>query len=76
MQMGFEAGLAFGQALTQIRDHEARLAKVEREVATVKTLAIRGALLLLLWGGGLALNLPADKVGEAAASLLQALSKR
>lgn len=71
----FESGVAFGQALSQLRDHEHRLDKIEREVITIKSLAIRGALLLVLWIGGLMVNLPADRVGELTASFLKGLSK-
>jgi len=73
--LGFEEGVAFGQALMQIRDHESRLTKVEAEVATVKGLAIRGALLAVLWIGAALTNLPADRVGEFTASFLKGLSK-
>ncbi len=71
----FEEGIAVGQALASIRDHEVRLTKVEKDVATVKGLAIRGALLLLLWGGAVLTNLPADCAGELMASFLRAWSK-
>jgi hypothetical protein len=73
--LGFEEGIAVGQALASIRDHEVRLTKVEKDVATVKGLAIRGALLLLLWCGAVLTNLPADRAGELMASFLRAWSK-
>lgn len=73
--LGFEEGIAFGQALAQVREHEIRLTQVEKEVATVKSLAIRGALLLILWAAGIGLNLPAERVGEYTGSFLKALSK-
>ncbi len=71
----FETGVALGQALSQLRDHEHRLGKIEQEVITIKSLATRGALLLLLWVGGLLINLPADRVGEVTAGFLKGLSK-
>lgn len=73
--LSFEQGVAFGQALCRLQDHETRITRVEQEVETVKSLAIRGGLLLVLWIGGLALNLPAERVGAFTASFLSALSK-
>ena len=73
--MSWETGVQFGQALEQLKSHEARLIHVEAEIITIKAVVYRGALVLALWGGGIMLNLPADKVGEIAASFLKAVSK-
>lgn len=73
--LSWETGVLFGQALEQIKTHEARLTHVEAEVITIKAIVYRGALVLALWGGGLMLNLPADKVGELTASFIKGLSK-
>lgn len=73
--LSWETGVLFGQALEQIKTHEARLTHVEAEVITIKAVVYRGALVLALWGGGLMLNLPADKVGEVAATFLRSMSK-
>jgi hypothetical protein len=75
MMLDFEAGVAVGQALSQLKDHESRISKIEADVEVVKALGIRAALLLLLWGGAVAANLPADRVGAFMASFLQGLSK-
>ena len=71
----WETGVQLGQALEQIRSHEARLSQVESEVSTIKTLVYRGALVASLWGGGLMLNVPADKMGEYVAAFLKATLK-
>lgn len=73
--LSWETGVQFGQALAQLRSHEARLSHVEAEVTTIKALVYRGALVAALWGGGLMLNLPADRVGEMTAALVKALVK-
>jgi len=73
--LSWETGVLFGQALEQIKTHEARLTHVEAEVITLKAVVYRGALVLALWGSGLMLNLPADRVGEAAATFLKAFAK-
>jgi len=73
--MDFETGVILGRELARIADHETRITKLETDVSTVKALGIRAALLLLLWGGALAANLPADRVGAFMASFLQAWSK-
>ena len=73
--LSWETGVLFGQALEQIRTHEARLTHVEAEVITIKAIVYRGALVLALWGGGLLLNLPADKMGELTATFIKGLSK-
>lgn len=73
--LSWETGVQFGQALEQLRRHETRLSHVEAEVTTIKAVVYRGALVAALWGGGLMLNLPADRVGEIAASLVKALVK-
>ena len=71
----WETGVQFGQALEQIRSHEARLSHVEAEVSTIKALVYRVALVASLWGGGLMLNVPADKMGEYVAAFLKATLK-
>ena len=73
--LSWETGVQFGQALEQIKSHEARLTHVEAEVSTLKALVYRVALVATLWGGGLMLNLPADRVGEYTAAFLRAMSK-
>ena len=73
--LSWETGVLFGQALEQLRSHEARLTHVEAEVSTLKAMVFRVALVATLWGGGLVLNLPADKVGEYTAAFLRAMSK-
>jgi|JI10StandDraft_1071094.scaffolds.fasta_scaffold3691585_1 hypothetical protein len=73
--LSWETGVLFGQALEQIKTHEARLTHVEAEVITIKAIVYRGALVLALWGGGLLLNLPADKMGELTATFIKGLSK-
>lgn len=69
--LSWETGVQFGQALEQIKSHEVRLSHVEAEVATIKTLVYRGALVASLWSGGLLLNVPADRVGEYVAAFLK-----
>jgi hypothetical protein len=73
--MDFETGVILGRELARISDHEIRISKLEGEVSTVKALGVRAALLLLLWLGAIATNLPAERVGTIAASFLQAWSK-
>ena len=73
--LSWETGVQFGQALEQLRNHETRLTRVEADVLTIKALVYRVALVATLWGGGLMLNLPADRVGEYAATFLKAMSK-
>ncbi len=73
--LSWETGVQFGQALEQLRSHETRLTKVEADVLTIKALVYRVALVATLWGGGLMLNLPADRVGEYAATFIKAMSK-
>ena len=73
--LSWETGVQFGQALEQLRSHEARLTHVEAEVTTIKAVVYRAALVLILWGGGIMLNLPADRMGEYAATFLKAMSK-
>ena len=73
--LSWETGVLFGQALEQIKSHEARLTHVEAEVSTLKALVYRVALVATLWGGGLMINLPADRVGEYTAAFLRAMSK-
>ena len=73
--LSWETGVQFGQALEQLRNHETRLTRVEADVLAIKALVYRVALVATLWGGGLVLNLPADKVGEYAATFLKAMSK-
>ncbi len=80
--LDWEQGILFGQALEQLRSHEGRLADAETRLTAVETdhaglkaTVYRGALVGVLWAVGLATNLPADRVGEVAASFLKALSK-
>lgn len=78
----FETGVEVGRALAQVRDHSERLPKLEashaelrEEVHSLKALVMRALLLAVLWVAGLVANLPADRVGELAASFLKALAK-
>lgn len=74
--MDFETGVILGRELARIADHETRITKLESDVETAKALSVRAALLLLLWGGAIAANLPASTVGEFMGSFLQNLSKQ
>jgi len=85
----WETGVEFGRALEQLRQHDARIgateaaveqveqshADLQKQVHSLRDMMIRGGLLALLWAAGIAANLPADKIGETAASFLRALSK-
>ncbi len=78
----WESGVAFGQALAELRTLDKRTTELEeghealkQEVHTLKEMVIRGGLLILLWAAGLAVNLPADRVGELAATFLKSLAK-
>jgi len=80
--LSWETGVAFGQALADLRSLDKRTSVLEQdhaelkaEVHTLKSVIMRAALLLALWTAGLVTNLPADRLGEATASLLKALSK-
>ncbi len=73
--LSWETGVQFGQALEQLRSHEARITHIEEEITTIKSVVYRAALVLILWGGGIMLNLPADRMGEYAATFLKAMSK-
>lgn len=73
--LDFEMGVQFGQAIQTLKSHERRITKVETDVEDLRSLLLRGALVVLLWGGGMLLNLPADRIGETAGSFLKALQK-
>lgn len=73
--LSWETGVQFGQALEQIRSHEARLTHVEAEVTSLRSIIIRGGLLLALAAAGALTNISAETAGEAAASFVKALRK-
>lgn len=73
--LDFETGVEFGRAISTLRAHEQRITKVEGEVENLRALILRGALVAMLWAGGMILNLPADRIGETAGAFLRALQK-
>lgn len=68
----------FGQALAQIREHDSRLAdhserigKVEADIRSAKSWIGRAITAGGLWSVGLAINLPAEQIGQIIAKLLR-----
>jgi hypothetical protein len=71
--LDFDAGVMFGQTISRMQSFERRLTSVEKEIADLRTLGQRAALVAILWAGGMLLNLPADRIGETAGAFLKAL---
>ena len=69
----FEAGVTLGQMMSRQDSHERRISSVEKEIADLRTMGQRAALVAMLWAGGMLLNLPADRIGETAGAFLKAL---
>lgn len=83
MQRDWEEGIAIGQALERLKNLgrrtdalEADQMSMRKDIAGLKRLQelmIRGAVVVCLWGGTALLVLPADKVGEMAASFVRSM---
>ena len=80
--MDWETGIEFGRAIERLASHETRLSKVEetqqilfKEIKRAKLFAARAGLVVLLWGGGLIVKLPAETHAEITISFLKALLK-
>ena len=80
--LSWETGVEVGRAIERMASHERRMDQIEgdhahlqAEVTYAKTLAMRVALVVLLWLAGLAINMPSEKGGEFAASFLKAFLK-
>jgi hypothetical protein len=71
--LDFEMGVEFGRAISTLKSHEQRLTSVEQEIADLRTMGQRAALVAMLWAGGMLLNLPADRIGETAGAFFKAL---
>jgi hypothetical protein len=71
----FEAGIAVGQALSDIKNNTRRIAALEGEVASIKALVVRGMLLAALATVGVVGNLSAATLGETAAAFAKAWLK-
>lgn len=56
-------------------DHEERLTEVEQKVGILTTWGTRGALLILLWGGALMLNLNPEQKAEVVSLIIKQLAK-
>ena len=69
----FEDGVTLGQMMSRQDSHERRISSVEKEIADLRTMGQRAALVAMLWAGGMLLNLPADRIGETAGAFLKAL---
>ena len=79
----WEEGIAIGPALERLKHLGRRTDQLEegqkdirKDIAGLKRLQelfIRGAIVVSLWGGTALLVLPADKVGEAAASFVRSM---
>lgn len=88
--LSWETAVEFGRALEALRHHgetiaahETRLVAVEsghgdlkREIGTLRTYMIRGAVLVALWTAAIAGNLTAEQAGELAGTTLKNLIKR
>lgn len=57
-------------------NHEERLTEIEQTVSTYTTWGTRGALLLLLWGGALILNLNPEQKAEVVSLIIKQLAKQ
>ena len=83
MQRDWETGISVGRALERLSSHERRMDRIEAdhehlqaEVSEAKTIAVRVALVVILWLAGMAIKIPAEQGGEFVGSLLKAfLSK-
>lgn len=78
MRLDFEAGVAVGQALEQIKehgvqltDHETRIGSLEGKAATAESWLGRAVTAGTLWAAGAGLNLSAESVGQMIAKLLR-----
>lgn len=78
MRLDFEAGIAVGQALEQIRehgvqltDHETRIGSLEGKAATAEGWIGRIVTAGGLWAAGAGLNLSAESVGQMIARLFR-----
>jgi hypothetical protein len=78
MRLDFEQGVAFGQALEQIKehgvqleDHETRIGSLEGKAATAEGWIGRIMTAGGLWVAGTGLNLSAENVGQMIARILR-----
>lgn len=71
----FEAGIAVGQALSDIKSNTRRITALEGEVALIKALIVRVMLLAALATVGVVGNMSAASLGETAAAFLKAWLK-
>ena len=88
--LSWDTAVEFGRALEALRNHgdriasqETRLAAVEagqgdirREISTLRTYMVRGAVLALLWAAAIGGNLTAETAGELAGTTLKNLIKK
>ena len=87
--LDFETGVQVGRALQTLRAHEKRMdgqdhhmqwqdhriTKVEGEMATLRDLLLRSALVAVLAAAGIILNIKAETAGEAAAFFVKGMLK-
>lgn len=78
MRLDFEMGVAFGQALEQIKehsgrldDHETRIDKLEGKARLAESWVGRIIAAGSLWAAGTGLNLSAENLGSMLARLLR-----
>jgi hypothetical protein len=78
MRLDFEAGIALGQAIEQLREHrdqiealDTRVDQVESKVALAESWIGRGIAAGSLWIAGAGINLSAENVGQMIAKLFR-----
>lgn len=78
MRLDFEQGVAFGQALEQIKehgvqiaDHETRIVTMEGKVRLAESWIGRIMTAGGLWAAGTGLNISAESVGQMIARILR-----
>jgi hypothetical protein len=78
MRLDFEAGIALGQAIEQLREHrdqiealDTRVERIEGKVVLAESWMGRGIAAGSLWVAGAGLNLSAENVGQVIAKLLR-----
>lgn len=78
MRLDFEAGVAVGQVLEQIKEHgaqlqnhEGRIGTLEGKAATAENWVGRIVAAGTLWAAGAGLNLSAESVGQMIARLFR-----
>jgi hypothetical protein len=76
----WETGIAFGQALERLKRTERlsaslrqRVEAVERRIGAMERWPRRAALLALLWGAALGVNLTAEEKAAVAAAIIKQL---